>query len=86
MHQDTIHKRVTAEYLEVGRDYALPLSAIATSNPIGCLKPTNKHQVVCTPAKYTCTKCQSHHDSSIELHKHLVLCGKWSILLTYISF
>ena len=67
--------------MEVGRDYALPLHAIATSNPVGCLKPTDKHQVVCTPAKYTCTKCQSQYEDSAELHRHLVICGKSGYLL-----
>lgn len=68
--------------MEVGRSYELPLQAIATSNAVGCLKPTDKHQVVCTPAKYTCTKCQSEHGSTDELHSHLIVCGMYIICMT----
>lgn len=76
MHQDSVHKRVNSTYMEVGLNYKLPLQAVATSRPVGCLAVIDEQSIVCSPSKYTCTKCQEQFKSKDDLHPHVIVCGK----------
>ncbi|XP_067945944.1 uncharacterized protein [Watersipora subatra] len=75
-HQDSIHKRISVGYMEVGKSSELPLHSVATLRPRGCVPASSFHDLVSAPPKYTCTKCHAQFNSSAELHPHIVTCGK----------
>lgn len=74
-----MHKRVKTSHIEVAKDHDLPLQAISNQSALGFIKPSSNSYVISDPTKYTCTKCRRQFETSLELHPHLLECGKLSI-------